>query len=472
MGFKPAPPPCAISGCEVYADTIRITTDAVDYTTPDAQGRTWESYLKYNLEGSAYYPASTISNLSSGGPYSTSSDAAIYQHLLYAAYMDWHFAVPDGSYTVVLHFAETVVSQANARVFDILLEGTTVEDNFDVFVAAGNNSNWAITKNYTINVIDGDLQLQLKQEIDNAIISAIEIIPNYCKTTQAVTIADVNVSGCYLNSSGQSKSTISVEVAWEGLYPSDSIQVSAGSLIRWIYPGQYKTPGSVGSIISPQVIAFEVDANGANGTIAAQIVNNSNCSPSTSVYTLPVACPATVCNSGNLGGIVFNDYNADGMQQSGETFGTGGVTVTVFDSNGATFSTTSDINGVWTISNPLTYPVRVEFSNLPAFVGDNGTVNGTNGQTTVQFVDAATCSVDLGVLNGTDYCQTTPDIYIPMYINGDPLAGGASGTQIALKKMPYGTNGYVINSGTTPVATTAQVGSLWGVAYDKKRDKV
>ncbi|MBL7787755.1 MAG: hypothetical protein JNM36_17740, partial [Chitinophagales bacterium] len=472
FGFTTAPL-CTISGCEVYADTIRIVSDEVNYTTPDAQGRTWDSYQKYSLEGSRWDAGNVaISNLSSGGSYSTTSIPDIYQNSLYLGYMDWHFTVPNGSYTVVLHFSEPSFTSANQRLFDILLEKTIVESKFDLFVAAGNQRNRAITKAYPVTVADGDLQMQFKATANNALVNAIEIIPNYCKATQTVSITDVDVSGCYLNSSGQSKATVSVEVAWEGLYPSDSIQVSAGSLIRWIYPGQYKTPGSVGSIISPQVIAFEVDANGTNGTIAAQIVNNSNCSPATSVYTLPAACPANTCSSGSLGGMVFNDYNADGIQQSGETFGTGGVTVTVFDSNGATFSTTSDINGLWTISNPLTYPVRVEFSNLPTYVGDNGTVNGTNGQTTVQFVAAASCSVNLGVLNGTDYCQAVPDIFIPVYVNGNPLVGGTSATQTALKRMPYGTNGNVISSGTTSVATAAQVGSLWGVAYDKKRNKI
>ncbi|MBL7787206.1 MAG: hypothetical protein JNM36_14970, partial [Chitinophagales bacterium] len=471
FGFTTAPL-CTISGCEVYADTIRITGDNIDFTTPDAQGRTWESYLKYNLYGNTYYLSNTVSNLSSGGTYPTSSNPEVYRNTLYKDIMDWHFPVPNGSYTIVFHNAEFFFTQANQRVFDIIIEGTTVASNFDIFVAAGNQANRAITNAYTVNVTDGDLNIELQRKIDNAQFSAIEIIPNYCKATQAVTIADVNVSGCYLNSSGQSKSTVSVEVAWDGLYPSDSIQVSVGSSTRWIYPGQYNTPGSVGSIRSPQVVAFELDADGTSGAIAAQIVNNNSCPPATSVYTLPAACPATVCSSGNLGGIVFNDYNADGIQQTGETFGTGGVTITVFDSNGATFSTTSDISGVWTISNPMTYPVRVEFSNLPTYVGDNGTVNGTNGQTTVQFVDTATCSVDLGVLNGTDYCQTVPDIFVPVYINGDPLAGGTAGSQTAFKRMPYGTNGDVTSTGTTTVATAAQVGSLWGVAYDKKRDKI
>ncbi|MBL7787203.1 MAG: DUF11 domain-containing protein [Chitinophagales bacterium] len=72
----------------------------------------------------------------------------------------------------------------------------------------------------------------------------------------------------------------------------------------------------------------------------------------------------------------------------------------------------------------------------------------------------------------SDYCQDTPNIFLPIYINGDPLGGGNSGTTAAIKKMPYGTSGNVTTAGTTTVATASQVGSLWGVAYDRKRNKI
>ena len=39
-----------------------------------------------------------------------------------------------------------------------------------------------------------------------------------------------------------------------------------------------------------------------------------------------------------------------------------------------------------------------------------GTLNGVDGRTTVQFVNAPDCSIDLGVLNNVDYCQTNPNV--------------------------------------------------------------
>jgi hypothetical protein len=81
---------------------------------------------------------------------------------------------------------------------------------------------------------------------------------------------------------------------------------------------------------------------------------------------LPAPCPVNTCTSGDLGGLVFNDFNVYRIQQAGETFCTDGITITLLDFIGNNFSTTSNINGILTIANPSTFPIRVEFSNLPA----------------------------------------------------------------------------------------------------------
>jgi len=44
---------------------------------------------------------------------------------------------PGGSYTVRLHFAETAVTAAGQRAFNVAINGTTVLSNFDIYAAAG-----------------------------------------------------------------------------------------------------------------------------------------------------------------------------------------------------------------------------------------------------------------------------------------------------------------------------------------------
>ena len=45
--------------------------------------------------------------------------------------------MPAGSYQVTLKFAETYWTAAGKRVFNVLVNGTTVLTNFDIYAAAG-----------------------------------------------------------------------------------------------------------------------------------------------------------------------------------------------------------------------------------------------------------------------------------------------------------------------------------------------
>ena len=75
-------------------------------------------------------------------------------------------------------------------------------------------------------------------------------------------------SGCY-QSGGSSKATVSVEVAWSNAPASDYIVVTSGVQSRTTTPGQTQINYGFGvstqayTIVSPQVVAFEVPANGA-----------------------------------------------------------------------------------------------------------------------------------------------------------------------------------------------------------------
>ncbi|GAA1844567.1 malectin domain-containing carbohydrate-binding protein [Microlunatus capsulatus] len=85
--------------------------------------------------------------------------------------------VPNGSYRVRLHFAELNKTRAGQRTFDVRLEGTQVLTRFDVFAAAGGIDR-AVTREFTANVTDGTVNLDLIRQVENAKISAIEIIPS------------------------------------------------------------------------------------------------------------------------------------------------------------------------------------------------------------------------------------------------------------------------------------------------------
>lgn len=75
-----------------------------------------------------------------------------------------------------LYFGENGRSQkAGQRVFDILMEGELVKDNLDLYLE-NKNKETTLTFN-EIKVNDGYLNLDLKASANNALISAIAIIP-------------------------------------------------------------------------------------------------------------------------------------------------------------------------------------------------------------------------------------------------------------------------------------------------------
>ena len=88
------------------------------------------------------------------------------------------FAVPvnNGYYRVRLHFAELNKTAAGTRLFDVRLENTTVLSNFDVWAQAGGIDK-AIVREFPVRITDGVVNVDFMKRVENAKISAIEIIP-------------------------------------------------------------------------------------------------------------------------------------------------------------------------------------------------------------------------------------------------------------------------------------------------------
>ena len=300
-------------------------------------------------------------------------------------------------------------------------------------------------------------------------------------------ISDVKVSDCFLKS-GVSKATVCAQVSWFGAPLRDSINVTIGGITKYIntstlqklYLGPHDhdydgntayVPGYVDmQFVSSQEICVEVNA-GTTGAVSSSFVQ-AGCS-ATSSYTAPAPCPITSCTAGMLGGIVFEDFNADGIKQAGEYVGIAGVTVTVFNNAGVALAPViTNSSGRYVISVLASaYPIRVEFSGIPAIYGGGySTINGTDGRTSVQFIAAADCNVDLGVNDPATFCQSNPIIITPIYKNGDPLLSGTSKTSNALLGFPQTNTG---NPGTNTFAIQAdKVGSLWGQAYNRKTKRL
>lgn len=103
-------------------------------------------------------------------------DPALYRTERYSM-SSFSYPVPNGKYTVKLHFAETYegISGAGGRVFSFNVEGKEFKD-FDVWAKAGGQQR-AYIETVNVEVTDGKLDISFTPNVENPEINGIEILP-------------------------------------------------------------------------------------------------------------------------------------------------------------------------------------------------------------------------------------------------------------------------------------------------------
>jgi hypothetical protein len=178
-----------------------------------------------------------------------------------------------------------------------------------------------------------------------------------------------------------------------------------------------------------------------------------------------------------VSGTVFRDFNSNGTKDNSATFNEpflAGITVKAYDSSGSEVgSTLSNTVGFYEFIG-LTLPLRIEFSGYQA--EDYTAPAGGSNNTSVQFYTAPSSTADFGVNYPDDYMgSTNPTVAAAVFRNGDPLAGGTSGSEYSLVSFLYND----ATNETTPVppsiqssAGTIQVGSIFGLAFNREKKKL
>ena len=220
----------------------------------------------------------------------------------------------------------------------------------------------------------------------------------------------------------------------------------------------------------------------------------------------------SINTNAQVSGSVFRDFNLDGTQGTGSPNiepGVGGVIVNAYNaSNTVVASFTTAISGNYSIpSSGAAYnnvegsntgfvaagdPVRIEFV-IPA-VGagicelsssfeassSSGSVYGTD----VQFVTGGATGVNFAVSNPNDFVSSTgnPMVVTTRFQQG-PINGGAgfvapdfgaivminNNDQVAAPASPPAGS---LNGAPTVLSTVSQVGSVWGLAFQKGTGKI
>ncbi len=143
---------------------IRVNAGGGAYT--DSSGNTWSADTGY-IGGYGYSTSSTVANTTA---------SPLYQAERYSpGSVQYAFAAPNGTYTVNLKFAEIYFTTCGQRVFNVAINGSTLDTNFDPCAAAGGAFR-AVDRSYTVNVTGGAISIALNAVVENPAISGIEIL--------------------------------------------------------------------------------------------------------------------------------------------------------------------------------------------------------------------------------------------------------------------------------------------------------
>ncbi len=202
-----------------------------------------------------------------------------------------------------------------------------------------------------------------------------------------------------------------------------------------------------------------------------------------------------------ISGSVFRDYNGDGIQNNTPSTSTtaaniengiAGVIIKAYNISDILIATQiTNASGIYIFpvgsglnQIPNATTVRLEYE-LPEncvangsydFDGTGAAAYGSNVQFKTQAASAV--SANFGISNPAQYRGTlnNPKVFIPRQSNGNPVATpvGNAATQVAMYSFNYSANGNTTtgNNARTSLATAAQIGSCWGVAYNKFNNRI
>lgn len=146
--------------------TIRIRAGSAEGFT-DSSGNVW-------LAAQGFADGDTVDR--SDLTIANAKDQAIYRTERYSM-TGFSQPLPNGKYTVKLHFAETYegISGTGQRVFSFNVEGKEFKD-FDVWAKAGGALR-AYVETVNVDVADGKLDIVFTSNVENPEINGIEILP-------------------------------------------------------------------------------------------------------------------------------------------------------------------------------------------------------------------------------------------------------------------------------------------------------
>ena len=377
-------------------------------------------------------------------------DDTLYQSERWNQNLSYDIPVENGAYSVNLHFAEIYWEDFGQRVFDASLEGQLIEDDLDIFERARNaffpgDDNALVITAPQVVVADGILDLDMAASIDNAKISAIELIPVdgpgvlVLQTGSSTLVAEGGSGDNYqiqLNSAPTSNVTVSLQ------YDSSQVNVSPSSVT--FTPGDWQTPKTIS--------LSAVNDNAQEGTQAVAI-SHAVSSSDGQYNNIAVPNLSVVITDDDVVPIQFNQqtvasvadpttaaWGPDGRLYVGST--TGVITALTFNDNNQVVST-QEISTLAGLSNNNI--LGIAFNPFDAPNSTNIYVaHGqlfANGGSAFPETELSPYSGQVSVLSGSNFGSLTP------LITGLPVSNHDHG----INGMAFDNNGdlYVAVGGNT-----------------------
>ncbi|MEZ4992307.1 MAG: GEVED domain-containing protein [Saprospiraceae bacterium] len=226
-------------------------------------------------------------------------------------------------------------------------------------------------------------------------------------------------------------------------------------------------------------IAVQADVSGLKEEYSIAI-RNKQVQQSQQLAMMPAPCL-----SGQIGGIVFRDFQNDGIigvddQRWDPEELPNTLLVTAYDDNNAIVGVAPvDALGQWSMA--VSPPVRLELSGVPD--GYEESFLGADNGSSVAFATVADCNYNFAINNPVDYREADPRIVLGCFaLGGAPWTSG--NTSPLVNSWPYGvrvssSNGRAVNTGqgvgVTPHTldiTYGQIGHIWGVETQYRTQSV
>jgi hypothetical protein len=199
---------------------MRANSGGLAYT--DGQSQVWDADQMWTSTWGYAYDNSSAK--SSSHTLSNTGDDALYQHYREGA-GQYIFAVPNGSYSVRLRWAEMAANSAGERVIRVTIEGAIMENNLDVYVQAGGRYLAWDSTYAAVTVSDCQLNIQFDKVSGSRdpMVAAIEVVGAAPANAPCSTPTPTPFAGQRANSGGPNYTDLgggqwAADQSWNGVW--------------------------------------------------------------------------------------------------------------------------------------------------------------------------------------------------------------------------------------------------------------